>query len=147
MAHAWSTLYWYAIRNGSGPEQAEDFAQDASLAEFNGRRTRLHFLWVDFLRANVAGRTEAKSYDERRRFLETISMTPETAVATPTHETLSTKLLREMTTTERVLVILITKWGLTAREGSEVLGVSEARGSQILKALRKRLGEFLPPFS
>lgn len=143
MARSWKTFYVYALERGARHDSAEDFAQEACLYEFNGRRTEIRNLWVDFLRKTVAGRSDAKNYEARRNLFETIHLTPETREYGDSLEIeerrLETILLRDMSTAERAMVMLEIKWGFTHREVAEVLGVTESRICHLSKGLAIKL--------
>jgi RNA polymerase sigma factor (sigma-70 family) len=133
-----------ATKKGFGND-AEDFAQEATLLLHAGRKARLDQLLTDYLRKEYGStrhsNTPTKEYLARECYHE-IDPNRTRAEAIPSHmEFLS--LLKTLPQAERVMVILKYQWGLDQREIAEAFGVTESRISQKLTEAHQRLQTLL----
>lgn len=145
MARGWGAFFVYAIKKGVRHEQAEDFAQVGMLEDFQRHPNpprQLRWIWVDFLRETVAGRTSTQCFSQRLAIAEPVYPKTQAALdslsgAYETSESMDEH-LKGLPLYERVVTVLILKWGLDQKEVAHVFGISQSRMSQIVKRIVER---------
>lgn len=134
-------LYNHGRRLGLSHQEAEDFAQEASLKIHLGRIPKFEWLLADFLR-QTRGSSRSKtgllkqSLDGslRRGQMED---DPEQSIEALADVQLVS--VPKLSRWERAIVVLHAKWGLTFAEIGEVFGLTEAGVSFITRKIRKRI--------
>lgn len=120
----------------------EDFVQDCAILWFEGRSVGVPFqyLLTDYLRSNGHKNKKGNIPDDAMRSaihgIKFEKLNSPYKLEKKKQDPRVAKLLKVLDRDQRIVVILMFCWDFTQREVAHVLGVDEARVSQILKKIR-----------
>lgn len=123
-------------------QDADDFAQEALIKIMNGRKTRLKYILIDYLRANYSN-PRAKSGKDKYNITTSYSELNEDTMSEPTYkDDLDFNALKNtLDSKERAIVTLRYKWGFTEKEIGDCFGITEGRVSQHLKEIKSSIAK------
>lgn len=120
-------------------QDRNDFVQYASERIMQGRRSKLRYLYVDFLR-ETWGNKKRKNFEEKNNVQKMLSLEIyKKEVQSPQIDTTVQDFINNnyesFNSIERLFYILVLKWGFELREIAELLAISPSRCSQICEGL------------
>jgi len=126
------SAYAYALKRGFAPEQAEDFAQDVCLERHKGRVQPLKYHFADHARMwRVRGGGYVDSIQNYSKIYDCTDL-----------EALQQWRAIEswpITKIERVVVLLIARFGLKKEDVAYLLKITPARVSQLIGKIKLRM--------
>lgn len=127
----WSSAKNYARSMGL-IDECEDFAQIATMELLGGRRASVQQIYIDYLRRKLGRSNRKNELNFSLSSVEDIEKKIEDSI-------LFDDLVGKLKRRDRNIYILYYRWGLYEREVAQIIGISESRVSQILKAGHKKM--------
>jgi len=127
-------VYYWAISFGLSPQEAEEMAQDFELARLEGRAEKQNskLFVIDHLRKQ--GFDVSKGYPSIHQARRELKIEP-SSWSNPDRALRLEAALKGYSLEDRVILVLKNLWGLTPKEISFVIGLSEWKTQEKIRAL------------